>query len=170
MSRMVGLPLVHRKVRMLYLVVFVGIIAISVSAFAATATITNTNNAGYQGVYVQDNGYFGVTNTNFFVVNTAQTATTQPLAWANGGVGYVNALVAGDWDITFTLTVNTGATASHTYTITVTSTAATGTVTQLYTFQFTTAATITNGQTMTIIWDTSATTWTAPYALTITIA
>ena len=170
MSRMVGLPLVHRRVRMLYLVVFVAIIAVSVSAFAATATITNTNNAGYQGVYLQDNGYFTVTNTNFYVVQAAQAATTPPLTWANGGVGYVNALVAGDWDISYTLTVLTGATASHTYTITVSSTAASGAVTQLYTFTFTTAATIVNGNSMTIIWDTSATTWVAPYALTITIA
>jgi hypothetical protein len=155
---------------MLYLVVFAAIIAISVGAFAATATITTTNNAGYQGVYVQDNGYFTVTNTNFYVVQSAQTATAPPLTWANGGVGYVNALVAGDWDISFLLTVQTGATASHTYTITVSSSAANGVVTQLYTFTFTTAATITNGQSMTIIWDVGATSWVAPYALTVTIA
>jgi hypothetical protein len=170
MSRMVGLPLVHRKIRLIYLVAFLAIVAISSAAFAATVTITNSPNAGYQGVYVQDNGYFGVTNTNFYVVQTAQSATSPPLAWANGGTGYVNALVAGDWDIAFTLTVFTGATASHTYTITVSSTLSTGAVTQLYQFTFTTAATITNGQTMTIIWDTSSTSWTAPYALTITIA
>ena len=170
MSRMVGLPLVHRKVRMLYLVVFVTIIALSVGAFAATATITNTNNAGYQGVYVQDNGYYSVTNTNFYVVNTAQAATGQPLAWASGATGYVNALVAADWDITFTLTINAGGLTSHTYTITVYSTAANGAVSTLYTFQFTSPASITPAQTMQIIWDTGATTWTAPYALTITIA
>ena len=170
MSRMVGLPLVHRRVRMLYLVVFVAIIAISVSAFAATATITNTNNAGYQGVYVQDNGYFSVTNTNFYVVQAAHAASTTPLTWAAAGVGYVNALVAGDWDITYTLAVQTGATASHTYTITLSSTAASGAVTTLYTFTFTTAATINNGESMTIIWDTALTSWVAPYALTITIA
>lgn len=170
MSRMVGLPLVHRKVRMLYLMVFLAIIAISVGAFAATATITNTNNAGYQGVYVQDNGYYGVTNTNFYVVQSAQALTSQPLAWSNGAIGYVNALVAGDWDITFTLTINAGGLTSHTYTITVYSTAATGAITSLYTFQFTSPASITAGQTMTIIWDTGATTWVAPYALTIVIA
>ena len=170
MPRTVGLPLVRRRVRALYLVVFMGIIAISVSAFAATATITNSNNAGYQGVYVQDNGYFTVSNTNFYVVQTAQTAKTPPLTWANVGVGYVNALVAGDWDISFVLAVQTGATPSHTYTITVSSTQASGAVTTLYTFTFTTAATIVNGNSMTIIWDTGATTWVAPYALTITIA
>jgi hypothetical protein len=155
---------------MLYLVVFVAIIAISVSAFAASATITNTNNAGYQGVYVQDNGYFTITNTNFYVVQTAHVASGTPITWAAAGTGYVNAIVAGDWDITFTLAVQTGATASHTYTCTVYSTAASGTVSTLYFFTFTTAATINNGESMTIIWDTSATTWVAPYALTIVIA
>jgi hypothetical protein len=85
-------------------------------------------------------------------------------------VGYVNALVAGHWDISFLLTVNTGATASHTYTITVSSTAASGVVSTLYTLTFTTAATINNGESMTIVWDTGATSWVAPYALTITIA
>ena len=167
---MVGLPLVHRKIRMLYLVVLIGIIAISVSAFATTVTITNTNNAGYQGVYVQDNGFYSVTNTNFYVVEAAQAATGQPLAWTSGATGYVNALVAGDWDITFTLTINAGGLLSHTYTITVVSTAAAGTTTTLYTFTFTSPAAITAGQTMTLIWDTGATTWTAPYALTVTIA
>ena len=155
---------------MLYLVVFVAIIAISVSAFAATATITNTNNAGYQGVYVQDNGYYGVA-ANFYVVNTGQTATTQPLAWAPNGVGYVNALVAGDWDITLTLTINAGGLTSHQYTITVYSTPTSGAIgLPLFTFQFTSPATITPTQTMSIIWDVGATTWAAPYALTITIA
>lgn len=167
---MVGLPLVHRRVRLLYLVVFVAIIAISVSAFAASVTITTTNAAGYQGVYVQDNGYYSVTATNFYVVEAAATATTQPMAWTSGGTAYVDALVAGDWDITFTLTINAGGLTSHTYTITVSSTSATGAITQLYTFQFTSPATITAGQTMTIIWDTGATTWTAPEALTVTIA
>jgi hypothetical protein len=157
---------------MLYLVVFVALIALSVSAFAASVTITNVNDAGYQGVYVQDNGYFGVTNTNFYVVQGAQTASTQPMTWVASGTAYVNALIAGDWDLTFTLTVNTGATASHTYTITVASTAASGAVSQLYQFQFTTLATITNGQTMTIIYDMGGAggPWTAPAALTVTIA
>jgi len=165
---MVGLPLVHRKVRMLYLVVFVAIIAISVSAFAASTTVTVTNNAGYQGVLVQDNGYFSVA-ANFYVVNTAQTATTPPLAWATG-TGYDNNLVAGDWDITFTVTVNAGATASHTYTMTVSSTAAAGTITQLFTFTFTTAATITAGTSIVVIYDTGSATWTAPAAITVAIA
>jgi hypothetical protein len=155
---------------MLYLVVFVAIVAISVSAFAASTTVTVTNNAGYQGVYVNDNGYFTVT-ANYYVVNTAQGASTPPLAWATG-TGYYNALTAGNWEIAFVVTVQAGATASHTYTMTVASTAASGTVSQLFGagFTFTTAATITAGQFITIIYDTGSQTWNAPTAITIAIA
>lgn len=170
MPRTIKLPYLNRRVGIYYFVVFVAIIAASVGAFAASVTITNTNNAAYQGVYVNANGFYSVTGTAYYVVEAAQTATTQPLAWANGATGYVNALVAGDWELSYTLTINAGGLTSHTYTITVASTAAAGTTSNLYTFQFTSPATITAGQTMTIIWDTSATTWTAPAALTVTIA
>ncbi len=166
----VRLPFTHRRISLLYLVVFLGVISISIGAYAASVTITNSNDAGYQGVFVQDNGYYSVTNTNYYVVEAAQAATAQPLAWTSGATGYVNALVAGDWDLYFTLTINAGGLLSHTYTITVTSTAASGATSVLYTFQFTSPASITAGQTMTIIWDTGATTWTAPAALTVTIA
>lgn len=166
----VKLPFVHRRVGLLYLGVFLAIISFSVAAFASSVTITNSNDAGYQGVYVEDNGYYSVTNTNYFVVEAAQSATSQPLAWSNGATGYVNALVAGDWDLAFTLTINAGGLTSHTYTITVTSTASSGSTSTLYTFQFTSPASITAGQTMTIFWDTGSTTWTAPAALTVTIA
>ncbi len=155
---------------MIYLAVFLLVISVSIGAFATSVTITNTDNAGYQGVYVQDNGYYSVTNTNYNVVESAQSATTPPLAWSNGADGYVNALVAGDWALSFTLTINAGGLTSHTYTITVSSTAASGTISTLYTFQFTSPSTITAGQTMTILWDTGSTTWTAPAALTVTIA
>ncbi|MBO0887827.1 hypothetical protein J2P12_01860 [Candidatus Bathyarchaeota archaeon] len=168
-TRVVKLPFINRRVRILYFSVFVAIIVASVGAFAASVTITSTNSAGYQGVYVNANGYYSVSNTAYNVVEAAQSATTQPLAWSNGATGYVNALVAGDWELSYTLTINAGGLTSHTYTITVYSTAAAGTTSTLYTFQFTSPASITAGQTMTIIWDTSATTWTAPAALTVTI-
>jgi len=170
MTRTVQLPIVKRRISVFYLGIFIAIIVMSVAAFAANPTITNTNNAGYQGVYLQDNGYYSITNTNYYVVESAQAATTQPLAWANAANAYVNALVAADWDLSFTLTINAGGLTSHTYTITVYSTAANGVFSTLYTFQFTSPASITAGQTMTIIWDTGATTWTAPAALTATIA
>lgn len=170
MTRTVRLPLINRRVRILYFTVFVVIIVASVSAFAASVTITTSNTAAYQGVYVNANGYYGVTNTAYNVVEAAQAATGQPLAWSNNAIGYVNALVAGDWELSYTLTINAGGQLSHVYTITVYSTAAAGTTTTLYTFQFTSPASITAGQTMTIIWDTSAVTWTAPAALSVTIA
>jgi hypothetical protein len=170
MNRTVRLPLFNRRIRLLYFTVFVAIIVVSIAAFAASVTITNTNNAAYQGVYVNANGYYQVSGTAYNVVEAANAATTQPLAWTSGGVGYVVATVAGDWQLTFTLTIEAGGQLSHPYTITVSSTGATGTITQLYTFQFTSPASITAGQTMTIIWDTGANTWTAPAALTVTIA
>ena len=169
MTKMVGLPLVHRKVRMLYLVVFVAIIGISMSAFAATVTVTTTTAAGYQGLYVQDNGYYNIQNPSYYVIQTAQSASSAGIAWASNGVAYVNAQTAGDWELSLTLQIEGGLT-SHVYTITVYSTGATGTVgAAIYTFTFTSPATITAGQTMTFFYDAGAT-WTAPAALTVTIA
>ena len=166
----VKFPGFHRQIRLFYLVVFIGVICVSVSAFAASVTINTSTNAGYQGNYVVDNGYFSAGTISYNVIEAANTATTQPMTWANGATAYVNTSAAGNWELAWTLTLNTGATASHTYTITVTSTGANGATSQLYTFQFTTLGTITNGQTMTILWDTGATTWTAPAAVQVTVA
>ena len=166
----VKFPGFHRRIRLFYLIVFIGLICVSVGAFAATVTINTSTNAGYQGNYLVDNGYFSASQVTYNVVEAAQAATTQPLTWANGGTGYVNALVAGDWEVVWTITLNAGATVSHTYTITATSTLASGATSAMYTFQFTTLASITAGQTMTILWDTSAVTWTAPAAIQITVA
>ncbi|MGA2198619.1 MAG: hypothetical protein ABSG45_01635 [Nitrososphaerales archaeon] len=170
MTKVVRLPFVHRSIRLLYLAALMAIITLSVGTYAASVTIQNSNNAGYQGVYELDNGYYSASAAVYNVVNTAQVATTPPLAWASGGIGYVNALVAGDWEIAFTLQINAGGLTSHTYTITVSSTAVNGVASTLYTFQFTSPASITPLQTMTIIWDTGAVTWTAPAALQITVA
>jgi hypothetical protein len=168
--RTIKLPLMKRRISMIYLLVFVAIISISIGAYASSVTITNSNYAAVQGLYVQANGYYSITNANYNVLGTSQTATSQPLAWSNGAVAYVNAETAGNWALTFTLTINAGGQLSHTYTITVTSTSSTGTVSTLYSFTFTSPASITPGQTMTITWDTGATSWTAPAALEITIA
>jgi len=169
MSRMVGLPLVHRKVRLLYLVVFLAIITASVGAFAASVNVLNTTAAGYQGVYVQDNGYYTVTNPGYYVVQTAQGASASQATFTNGGIFYVNAQNAGDWELSFTLTIEGGQT-GHIYTITVYSTSASGTVgAALFTYEFTSPGTITAGNSMTVNWDAGAT-WTAPAALTVTIA
>jgi hypothetical protein len=161
--------MVHKSIRLVYLMVLSLILVGSIGAYAASVTINTANNAGYQGEYVVDNGYFSASAITYNVVQSAQALTTQPMTWATGATAYVNALVPGDWEVLWTITLNAGATASHTYTITVTSTSAAGTTTQLYQFQFTTLATITPTQTMTIIWDTGAVTWTAPAAVQITV-
>ena len=142
----------------------------SIGAYAASVTINASTNAGYQGEYVIDNGYFSASAITYNVVQSAQTATTAPMTWANNGFAYVNAQNPGDWEVLWTITLNAGATVSHTYTITVTSTSAAGTTSPLYTFTFTTLATITPGQTMSVIWDTGSATWTAPAAVQVTVA
>jgi hypothetical protein len=170
MAKFVRIPGVHRNIRLVYLIVLSLILMGSVGAYAASVTINTSTNAGYQGEYLVDNGYFSASQISYNVVEAAQTATTAPMTWANGGTAYVDNLVAGDWMIGWTITLNAGATVSHTYTITVTSTAAAGTTSTLYTFTFTTLSSITAGQTMTILWDTGSATWTAPAAVQITVA
>ena len=170
MAKMIRLPLIRRNIRLAYLVVLSCVLVGSVGAYAASVTINATSDAGYQGEYVVDNGYFTASAMTYNVVQSAQAASTAPLAWSDGATAYVNTLVPGNWEAAWTLTVNAGAATSHTYTITVTSTSATGTASTLYSFQFTTAGTVTPGETMTILWDTGATTWTAPSAVQITVA
>jgi hypothetical protein len=170
MTKYLRIPVVKRSVRVLYLAVLSLILIGSVGAYAASVTINASTNAGYQGEYVVDNGYFTASAISYNVVEAAQTATSSPMTWANGATAYVDALVAGDWMVAWTITINAGAAVSHTYTITVTSTAGSGATSSLYTFQFTTLATITAGQTMTIYWDTGSSTWTAPAAVQITVA
>jgi hypothetical protein len=170
MAKFIRLPLVHRSIRLVYLFVLSLILVGSIGAYAASVTINTANNAGYQGEYVVDNGYFTASAISYNVVEAPQAASAGGLAWSNGGTAYVNALVAGDWEVAWTITIQTGALTSHLYTFTVTSTAASGITSTLYTFQFTSPATITAGQTMTILWDTGAVTWTAPAAVQITVA
>jgi hypothetical protein len=170
MARFVRIPVVHRSVRMVYLLVLSLILVGSIGAYAASVTINASTNAGYQGEYVVDNGYFTASAITYNVVEAAQTATTAPMTWAPSATAYVNAQVPGDWELVWTITLNAGATISHLYTITVTSTAASGAVSSLYTFTFTTLSTITPTQTMTIIWDVGAQTWTAPAAVQVTVA
>jgi hypothetical protein len=168
---MVRLPLVRRSIKLVYLVLFSFILIGAIGAYAATVTINPTTAAGYQGNYLADNGYFTVSQVTYNVVEASQTASANPLTWtATGQTAYVNALVAGDWEIQWTLTISSSSVqASHTYTITFTSTAASGLASTVYTFQVTTPATITTGWTMTMLWDTGQQTWTAPSATQVTI-
>ncbi len=71
MKRVVRLPLVHRSIRLVYLAALMAIITLSIGTYAASVTIQNSNNAGYQGVYELDNGYYTASNAAYNVVNTA---------------------------------------------------------------------------------------------------
>jgi hypothetical protein len=170
MARFIRIPGVNRSVRLVYMFVLSFILIGSIGAYAASVTINASTNAGYQGEYIVDNGYFTASAISYNVVQTAQTATSAPVTWATGTSAYVNAQTPGDWELLWTITLNSGAAISHTYTITLTSTGATGATSTLYTYTFTTLSTITAGQTMTIIWDTGSQTWTAPAAVQVSVA
>ena len=168
---MVKIPVINRSIRVVYLALFSLILVGSIGAFAASVTINTSNNAGYQGNYIVDNGYFTASAVNYNVVEAAQVASANPLSWtATGQTAYVSALTPGDWEIAWTLTANAGVTLSHTYTITFTSTAANGVTSTLYTFQITTPSSSPTGWTMTVLFDTGSATWTAPSATQVTIA
>src|SRR3989442_5316340 len=102
MNRTVRLPFINRRIRVLYFAILVAIIVGSVGAFAASVTITTSNNAAYQGVYVNANGYYSVTGTAYNVVEAAQAATTQPLAWASGRACSVYSNVVSESSLTST--------------------------------------------------------------------
>src|SRR2546428_4128955 len=125
MNRTVRLPFINRRIRVLYFAILVAIIVGSVGAFAASVTITTSNNAAYQGVYVNANGYYSVTGTAYNVVEAAQAATTQPLAWASGGGCHVNPSGPRKWGLTYTPTNNPGGVTRDADTITFYNTAAT---------------------------------------------
>lgn len=145
------------------------LLAGSVGAYAASATVAGSTNTAHGGEYLANDGYFSASGMSYDVVDAAQPASPSALAWANGGIAYVNALVPGEWEVAWTLTINDGATANHVYTITLTNTSSTGTTGVLYTFEFTSPVVIANGQTMTILWNTGEATWTSPIAAEITV-
>ena len=89
MNKMVRIPMLNRSIRVAYVFLFSLILVGSIGAYAASVTINTTTNAGYQGNYVVDNGYFSASAISYNVVESAQSATTQPMTWANGGVAYV---------------------------------------------------------------------------------
>lgn len=151
------------------LIPLLAIAIFSVYSFAASVAVSTTTVQSQDGVLLNVTGGFTVASNGFLVVQSASTASAQPFTWANGGTCQT-ALTAGDWYYSFTLTIATsGAQASHTYTVTVSWN--TGSAYQsLGTLQFTTLSTITPGQTMNIYIDTALTSFSAPAAMTITVA
>ena len=142
----------------------------AVDVFAASVTTAGSGDAGQENGYVTSNGYFSASAISYDVVEAAQIPSSPGSAWTNGGIEYANGLVAGDWEIAWTLTINAGAAPGHLYTVNVTNTSDAGTLVVLYTLQFTSPSVVVNGQTMTILWDIGGTVWYTPSAIQITVA
>lgn len=154
--------------------IIVPILAISIFAvgsFATSVSISSSNLAAQQGVSYNVGGDFTAASNGFQVVRADSSATSPPCSWSNGG-SCTSALTAGDWQYSVTLALTASAQASHTYTLNVkwdtgsgyANLGSTGTLT------FTTSSTITPGETMTFSIDTTNTSFTAPNAITITVA
>ena len=139
----------------------------SVASFATNVGIATATVQGQGGVLYNVTGGFTVASNGFSVQQAAGTASTQPCTWASGGTCQT-ALTAGHWVYTITVTITASATASQTYAATITWNTG-GSTTTMGSLTLTTPATITPGQTMTFVYDTGASTFNAPAAITITI-
>lgn len=141
---------------------------ISIGGYAASVNVTQTTYQTQSGVYYNVVGGFTAASNGFNVVQSSGAASTQPFTWANGDTGQT-ALTAGHWQYSVTLTITAAASPSTTYTYTVTWNQGSGYST-LGSMTFTTPATITVGQTVTFLIDTSGTSFTAPVGINITVA
>jgi len=149
------------------LFLILAIALLSTVAYAATVSVSTATYQAQNGVYYQVTGYLNVVSNGFFVAQSSSTASSQPCAWSAGGT-CTTALTAGDWyySVTISLTANTPP--STTYTVTVLWNQGTGYV-QMGSLTFTTPSTITAGQSMTFIFDTGSTSFSAPAGIVITV-
>jgi len=142
---------------------------LSLVSYAASVTVTTVNTQSVSGVLYNVAGGFTAANNGFGLTSVAATATTLPAAWTNAGT-ITMATVAGNWQYSITVTINAGATASTTYSVSVQWSTGGSAYNALGTqLTFTTPASITPGQTMTFIFDSGETDFTAPAGLVITI-
>ena len=157
-----------KKIPSLTILIPLLLIAIfSVISYAASVNVTNSTYESYSGISFIDVGGFSASSNGFLVTQSASSASSSPCTWSNGGTCQT-ALVAGDWYYSVTLTLNSAATASTTYTITVSWNTGSGYST-LGVLSFTTAGTITAGQTMTFLMDTGGTSFSAPAGMTVIV-
>jgi hypothetical protein len=140
----------------------------SIASYAASVSVTQSNNQAVNGVYYNVAGGFTAASNGFQVVQATGSASTLPCTWSSGGTCQT-ALTAGDWEYSVTLTINAGAATSHTYTLMVQWNTGSGYST-LGTLTVTTPSSITAGQTMTFLIDTTGTTFSAPAGIIITVA
>lgn len=160
-----------KKRKMLPLKILVPILAvslISIGSYAATVSVTQTTYQTQDGVYYNVAGGFTAVSNGFTAVQATGSASAQPYTWTSGGTCQT-ALTAGNWQYSVTLTITASAAVSHTYTYTVSWNTGSG-YTQMGQLTFTTPGTITPGQTVTFLIDTSVTSFTAPVGINITVA
>jgi hypothetical protein len=137
-------------------------------SFAANVTVTSSTIQSENGVVFNVNGGFTAASNGFSVVQSTASASTQPATWSSGGT-VQTALTAGHWYYSLNLTIAAAASPSTTYTVTVSWNTGSGYST-LGTLQVTTPASITAGQMMYFYMDTGLTTFSAPVAMTVTVA
>jgi len=158
--------------RFLPLTIVIPILLISVFSlvsYAASVTATTVNTQAISGVLYNVAGGFTAANNGFGLTASAATATPLPAPWAASGT-VTMATVAGNWQYAVTVTINAGAAPSTQYSVSVQWSTGGGAYGALGTaLTFTTPATINSGQTMTFIFNTGVTTFTAPAGLVITI-
>jgi hypothetical protein len=139
----------------------------AVGSFAASVSVTSTTYEAQNGVYFNINGGFTAVSDGFSVVQTTG-ATSSPCTWANGGTCQT-AVTAGDWQYSVALTITASAATSHVYTVSVTWNTGSG-YTSMGSVTVQTLSSITPSQTMTFVFDTSTTTFSAPAGIVVTVA
>jgi hypothetical protein len=146
--------------------IFLPLLAISIfsiASFAASVAVTTNNYQSQNGVYYNVTGGFTAVSNGFAVVQATGVATS-PCAWSTGTTCQT-AVTAGHWYYSVTLTAAAGATLPV---MTVSWNTGSGYSTM---GSITVASgTITTGNTMTFLFDTAGTTFTAPTGITITVA
>ncbi|MEM3860552.1 MAG: hypothetical protein QW478_14345 [Candidatus Micrarchaeaceae archaeon] len=156
----------------LIVLVVVGVVA--TMAVATTVSVTTTTYQTENGVQYIVTGFITAASNGFEVAPNTLTGNTTPVAWTAGG--YANtAVTKGDWVYSVTLTIGTSTPASATYTLTVkwiqgssTSNQPTG-IGPTYSIEFTTPSSITASSSMTFLFDTGSTSFTAPAGIIITV-
>ena len=142
---------------------------LSMVAFAASATISPlVTYQGVQGIQYNVAGGLSAANAGFFVTQTAATASGTGAAWSAGNT-LTTATVVGYWEYHLTVTTNTGCPTGTQYTATVQWNTGSGYSTLGSALTVTSPSTITNGQTMTFVFNTGVTTFSAPVGMLVTI-
>jgi hypothetical protein len=160
-----NMPRINLPLKLLVPLVLISIFA--VGSFAATVGVTTSTYQGESGVLFNVTGGFTAASNGFAVVQASGSGTTLPATWTNGGT-VQTAMTAGRWYYSVTLTMTASAIAG-TYTVTVNWNTGSGYSALGSQLTFT-VATVTNGQTMTFLFDTGVTTFNAPVGITITVA